>query len=146
MMAENIHATCIVIGERGILIRGPSGAGKSSLARALIAHFEPSGFARLVADDRVLLESVHGRLIARPHPQIAGRMEQRGIGIVAAHHEPGCVIALVVDLGSDGDRMPDRAGALTMIAGISLARLPIPAGTAALPLIAGWLAGARAQH
>lgn len=145
-MAENIHATCIVIGERGILIRGASGAGKSSVARALIAHFELAGFARLVADDRVLLESANGRLIATPHPQIAGRMEQRGIGIVPTCHEPGCVIALVVDLGSDGGRMPDRSGTRTMIAGVSLARLAIPAGTAALPLVAGWLAGARAQH
>ncbi|HJN03832.1 MAG TPA: serine/threonine protein kinase, partial [Alphaproteobacteria bacterium] len=30
-----VHATCVVIDGRGILLRGPSGAGKSDLALRL---------------------------------------------------------------------------------------------------------------
>ncbi|RUY09959.1 HPr kinase/phosphorylase, partial [Mesorhizobium sp. M7A.F.Ca.US.005.03.2.1] len=35
---ENIHATMVLIGERGILITGASGSGKTGLALALIDH------------------------------------------------------------------------------------------------------------
>ena len=31
-----VHATCVVIGEAGVLLRGPSGSGKSTLARRLV--------------------------------------------------------------------------------------------------------------
>jgi len=36
--AQTLHASAIVIGDSGILIRGPSGAGKSSLATLLLAQ------------------------------------------------------------------------------------------------------------
>ncbi|RWH23488.1 MAG: HPr kinase/phosphorylase, partial [Mesorhizobium sp.] len=36
--SENIHATAILIGDRGVLITGPSGAGKTTLALTLIDH------------------------------------------------------------------------------------------------------------
>ena len=75
-----LHATCLVIGEAGVLLRGPSGAGKSTLARRLISTALRDGrYASLVGDDRVRLEAVAGRLVARPHPAIAGRLEVRGV-------------------------------------------------------------------
>ena len=141
-MPATIHATCIVIGERGILIRGASGAGKSALARALIGHYQPGGFARLVADDRVVIEAAGDRLIASPHPRMAGQMEQRGIGIVAAPFEPACILALVIDLQEGGERMPDSAARRATLAGISLPRLSASDGRDALPLAITWLAGA----
>ena len=36
-LPSTIHASAVVIGETGVLIRGASGAGKSTLARSLIA-------------------------------------------------------------------------------------------------------------
>ncbi len=30
------HASCVVVGEAGVLIRGPSGSGKSTLAREIL--------------------------------------------------------------------------------------------------------------
>ena len=45
-----LHATCVAMEGRGVLIIGPSGSGKSELALALMAHG-----ARLVADYRVTL-------------------------------------------------------------------------------------------
>ncbi|MFL4972164.1 MAG: HPr kinase/phosphorylase, partial [Microvirga sp.] len=87
-----IHATCVVIGEAGILIRGASGSGTSSLAGALLAGAALAGrFGRLVGDDRVEIAVLNGRLVARPVKPIEGRLEVRGIGIVALAHEPAAV-------------------------------------------------------
>lgn len=95
---QPFHASCVVIGERGVLIRGVSGSGKSTLARLLVARATQNGmFARLIGDDRVYVTESHGRLIARGHPAIAGRMEVRGVGIVETEFEQACIIRLVVD-------------------------------------------------
>ncbi|MDA3887407.1 MAG: serine kinase, partial [Allgaiera sp.] len=55
-----LHASCVALDGRGVLILGPSGAGKSGLALQLMALG-----ARLVADDRTRLNPRAGRLIAR---------------------------------------------------------------------------------
>src|SRR3954468_8402537 len=119
-----IHATCVVIGEAGILIRGASGAGKSSLAGALIAGAALAGrFGRLAGDDRVGIEAVNGglggeiealngRLVARPVKPIEGRLEVRGVGIVGLAHEPAAVVRLVVDCAEGAPApLPAAAGA-----------------------------------
>lgn len=56
----NIHASCVAIGAKGVLILGESGAGKSDLALRLMDEG-----ARLVADDRTELYAAKGRLMAR---------------------------------------------------------------------------------
>jgi serine kinase of HPr protein (carbohydrate metabolism regulator) len=87
--AATIHASCVVIGEAGILIRGGSGSGKSTLARELVHAAAASGrFARLVSDDRTHVAARNGRLVARVVEAIAGRLEARGAGIFAVAHEP----------------------------------------------------------
>ncbi len=125
------HATCVVLGEAGVLIRGESGAGKSSLALALLdrARLE-GGFAALVADDRVRVARHHGRLVARPHPRLAGQMEVRGVGIREAAdlgHAvlPACVLRLVVDLVPAGPRLPEPEDGRARILGLDLPRLPV---------------------
>ncbi len=95
-MNGNAHGTLVLLGDRGVLITGPSGSGKSSLALDLIAHAD--GFARLVSDDRVLLERSPRGSIGRAPSVIAGQIEIRGIGIVARPFEPRAVIDLVVEL------------------------------------------------
>jgi serine kinase of HPr protein (carbohydrate metabolism regulator) len=127
-----IHATCVVIGEAGILIRGPSGSGKSSLARALLADAALAGrFARLVGDDRVEVEALNGRLVARPVAPIEGRLEVRGLGIVGLAHEPAAVVRLVVDCAADAPaRMPEAADAVEILAGIEIPRLASPGARA----------------
>lgn len=121
---DEIHAGCVVIGEAGILIRGASGSGKSCLARRLIDAAQRGGvFARLVADDRVALSTQHGRLIARPNRAIAGKMEVRGLGIVAAPHEDAAVIRLVVDCVTETPpRLPEDAERSVTINGVMLPR------------------------
>ena len=119
-MAETIHASVILLGEAGLLIRGASGAGKSALAAALITRASAEGlFARLAADDRACLTLCAGRLVARPPAAIAGLIERRGHGILAGPHEPACVIRAVIDLSPhDPERLPERLE--TVILGVKL--------------------------
>ena len=97
----NIHATCIAIGHRGVLLLGASGAGKSDLALRLI-----DGGAKLVADDRTLMSVENGRLIARCPASIRGLIEIRGLGIVQLPVKASVAITLVVKLGKEGPRLP----------------------------------------
>ena len=77
------HATAVLAGPRAILIRGPSGSGKSKLAWDLLeaAREGKLHFARLVADDRVALSALNGKLIASAPQTIAGKIELRGSGV-----------------------------------------------------------------
>jgi HPr kinase/phosphorylase len=121
----SIHANALVLGETGVLIRGPSGSGKSGLSLELIALAHMRGdFASLVADDRVLVESRNGRLLARPHPQIAGMIEARGMGVLRRPHEPGSVIHALVDLTTAARlaRVPENDASTATLLDVSLPR------------------------
>jgi HPr kinase/phosphorylase len=109
------HGTCVELDGAAVLLRGPSGSGKSDLALRLI----DSG-ARLVADDQVLLQPRHGRLFASAPAAIAGRMEVRGLGIMAQPHLAEAPLALVVDLVPPEavERLPEPA--TVELVGISL--------------------------
>ena len=125
-----VHATAVVIDEGGILIEGRSGSGKSSLALALLDDARTRGrFGRLVGDDRVLLTARHGRLVARPHPAVAGLVERRGLGLLREPHEPACVVRLVVALvGRAGlaERYPDAVPSRELL-GVKVRMLILPA-------------------
>jgi HPr kinase/phosphorylase len=135
---SSIHASAILVGARAVLIRGAAGSGKSRLALALIQASETGAlpFTRLVGDDRVHVEAVHGRLLVRPAETLRGLIEVRGIGIRCVPFEPLAVAGLVVDLGaSDAHRLPEPDSAVTEVAGIRLPRLAVAAGTDPLPLL-----------
>jgi hypothetical protein len=102
----NIHASCVAIGGKGVLILGDSGAGKSDLALRLI-----DGGARLVADDRCDLFVRAGKLCASPPPRIAGLLELRGIGIVAQPYARITSVVMAVRLTQNppGTRHPKPA-------------------------------------
>lgn len=124
-MSQALHATCVVVGDAGVLIRGPSGAGKSTLARRIVEEATRRGlFARLVSDDRVFVRVHDGRAVARTHPAIAGALEMRGRGLLHGAHESAAVLRLVVDCGVVAlDRMPDRDDLMAEVAGVSLPRI-----------------------
>jgi serine kinase of HPr protein (carbohydrate metabolism regulator) len=123
-----LHASALLIGEAGLLIRGASGSGKSALARELIAWAETAGrFGRLVSDDRVRVEARHGRLIARGVAPIAGRIEIRGIGLVNVPYEPAAVIRLVVDLDTAPVRLPAEADLAATWEGVTVPRIVVNA-------------------
>ena len=98
------HATCVAIGDIGILIRGPSGAGKSDLALRLI-----DGGAVLVSDDYSNLSTQGDSLEAGAPETIAGKIELRGHGIVNVEYGTSAQIGLVVDLAHKDDiaRVPE---------------------------------------
>ncbi|MGB6119800.1 MAG: HPr kinase/phosphorylase [Mesorhizobium sp.] len=134
---ENIHATAIILGERGLLITGDSGSGKTTLARALIAHWQATGrFARLVSDDQVFLTAHSGRLIARAPATIAGLVEVHGLGIVSTDHQPAAVIDMIVQLRDAGQaaRMPEPQ--MRRILGIDVPLNELPARNIAASLSA----------
>lgn len=128
-----IHATCVAVGERGILILGGSGAGKSDLAIRLIDRG-----ARLVADDSVRLQARDGGLFASPPPTIAGRIELRGVGILTLPHLPEVELALAVELVAPAQvvRLPDPAFWRHGDDALPLVRLP--AFEASLPIKVEW--------
>ena len=107
--AASVHASCVLLDDRGLLILGDSGAGKTTLALGLIDRWRRAGrFARLVADDRTLLWSSGRRVLARPHPRLAGDYELYGYGIRGTAHEPAAVVraAAWCERG-DSSRYPD---------------------------------------
>lgn len=137
----SVHACAVAVGEACVLLRGPSGAGKTGAALAMIEIARLRGmFARLVADDRVLLTARGGRLIASPHPAIAGKVERRGQGVGEVNHLARAVVALVVDLPAPGlrpQRLPEPEALLTTLEGVAIQRLeaagaPIEIASAAL--------------
>jgi HPr kinase/phosphorylase len=101
--SQILHASCVALDRRGLLILGPSGSGKSALAIRLIALG-----ATLVADDRTLLTVADGRLIAScPSSTIAGLIEARGIGLLRVPAAGATEIALVADLAQiETERLP----------------------------------------
>jgi HPr kinase/phosphorylase len=101
---EILHADCVALNGRGLLILGPSGAGKSALALRLLSRG-----ADLVADDRTALAARAGRLVARCPGPIRGLIEARGVGLLRAPTVDEAEIALVADLGqAETERLPPR--------------------------------------
>lgn len=109
----------------GALIEGPSGAGKSDLAlRALSEGF------RLVADDRVLIWESGGGLFGRAPDALAGLIEVRGQGVLAAAALSHCRIGLVCSC-EPAERHPDPEVVTRL--GCSVPRLAIAPLEASAP-------------
>lgn len=142
MSDPTIHAGAVLTGATAVLILGASGSGKSRLALALLEAAATGllPFARLVADDRVLLEASHGRLLVRPAPALAGLIELRGVGLLRFPHEPVARVSLAIGLGETGDRLPE-INASWAYNGIKIPYLPSPVGVDPLPLLIGRLRG-----
>lgn len=109
-----VHASTVAFCGKGVLILGPSGSGKSTLALQLMAVG-----AGLVSDDRTDLRVVDGQLIAAAPVGLTGRIESRGIGILAADPVAETNIVLIVDLGrAEAERLPSKRQ--HMLIGVSL--------------------------
>ncbi|MGE0022560.1 MAG: HPr kinase/phosphorylase [Hyphomicrobium sp.] len=108
---ELVHGTAVSLGAKAVLIRGPSGSGKSDLAlRCIAAAPLPQGSLRaeLVADDQVRLVRQGGFVVVSAPAAIAGRMEVRGLGILAVPYRLAARLALIADIvpAADVPRFP----------------------------------------
>ena len=114
LSSETVHASCVAIGGRAVLIGGRSGSGKSDLALRLIDRG-----ARLVSDDYTLIRRTGSGLLAAAPETIAGKIEVRGIGILLFEPERDVPVALFVDLDQVPQRMPQTAET-RIVAGVAV--------------------------
>lgn len=124
-----LHATCVAIGDDGVLILGPPGSGKSDLALRLI---DQSGLglkgklraAELVADDQVAIYRDRDTLIASAPPALSGKIEIRGMGIAILDVRASVPLVLAVRLAEAAtiERLPDLGATGFEVLGI---RLPL---------------------
>ena len=125
--SEHVHASTVAIDGRAVLITGPSGSGKSDLALRLIDR----GFI-LVGDDRTIVRRDGERLVASAPARIAGKLEVRGIGIVEMESVSDVSVALIVELASEIERLPED-NRTSAILGVSLPLVSIDATAASAP-------------
>jgi HPr kinase/phosphorylase len=128
-MSTLLHATCVALDGRGILLTGGSGVGKSDLALRLIDRG-----ATLVADDGVMIETNGDQLLARPGPNIAGQIEVRGIGILTLPFADRVPLALCVALDLAVPRLPDEQPPTRMIEEVSLPLIALAPFEASAPV------------
>ena len=124
LSSETVHASTVASEGRAVLISGPSGSGKSDLALRLLDR----GFT-LVSDDQTIVRREGEKLIASAPPNIAGKLEIRGIGIVDMEAVSDVPVALYVELTSEIMRLPDDRRERPVL-GVSLPLVSIDALTA----------------
>lgn len=127
LSSESVHASTVALEGRAVLITGQSGSGKSDLALRLLDR----GFV-LVSDDQSVLKRDGDRLLASAPPNIAGKLEVRGIGIVDMDHQDNVPVALVIELMTDMQRLPDD-GRERHFLGVAVPMVTIDALTASAP-------------
>src|SRR5881394_3723490 len=125
--AETLHASTVALEGRAVLISGPSGSGKSDLTLRLLDR----GFT-LVSDDRTIVRKQGDKLIASAPETIKGKLEIRGVGIVEMETAADAPVALVVELASDIQRLPDDARE-RLILGAGIPLISVDAMTASEP-------------
>jgi serine kinase of HPr protein (carbohydrate metabolism regulator) len=125
--AETVHASTVATDGRAVVILGPSGSGKSDLALRLLDR----GFT-LVSDDQTVVKKDGERLVASAPANIAGKLEIRGIGIVDMETVTNIPVALLVELTSEIQRLPDESRERPLL-GVKLPLISIDAMTASAP-------------
>jgi serine kinase of HPr protein (carbohydrate metabolism regulator) len=128
LSSETLHASCVAIGERAVLIEGLSGSGKSDLALKLIDRG-----AVLVSDDYTIVRRQDDMLIASAPPKISGLIEVRGLGLVPMPAKADIPVALIISIADNIERLPEDIDR-EVIAGIAVPRFRIAPLEASAPI------------
>ncbi len=131
LSSEILHATSVAIDGHAVLLEGVSGTGKSDLALRLIDRG-----AVLISDDQTLLVRQGTLLVARAPSTIRGQMEVRGLGIIALPQIDDVPVALIVRLGTEPMRMPERRQ--RRLAGVVVREVAFEAFHASTPIKVEW--------
>jgi hypothetical protein len=128
-MKTTLHATCVAIDGRGVMLTGTSGSGKSDLALRLIDRG-----ATLVSDDCTVVEARDGRLYASAGPNIQGKIEVRGLGIMELPARADVPLCLEIMLDQPVPRMPDDPPSTHIIGGLAIPALALDPFCASTPV------------
>ncbi|WP_455476048.1 HPr kinase/phosphatase C-terminal domain-containing protein [Bartonella sp. B17] len=100
-----LHANCLQIEGKGLLIIGPSGSGKSTITLSLLDRAEWSKReAKLISDDYTMLCVKNQKLYGHTPENLQGGIEIRGAGLYTIEFEKQTVIDCVILLGSGYER------------------------------------------
>ena len=126
-----LYASCVTLGDDGILIVGSPGSGKSDLVLQLL---DQPGYGtgselirgRLVSDDQTIVERRGTALYAMSPQPTAGLLEIRGQGLVRVDHLRDTRLTLAVRLmpAAEIERLPQSAP-INRIAGVALPEIAI---------------------
>ena len=128
LSSETLHASCIAVNGQAVLIAGRSGSGKSDLALRMIDRG-----AVLVSDDYTMLKRVQGRLLASPPPNLRGKLEVRGLGILDFQSTADAPVCLYVDLDRQVERLPETPETVS-IAGVQIPSIALNSLEASAPV------------
>ncbi|WP_208441348.1 HPr kinase/phosphatase C-terminal domain-containing protein [Bartonella raoultii] len=104
-MCEILHANCLQLGGRGLLIIGPSGSGKSTITLALLDRAEWSKReAKLISDDYTMLRVRNGKLHGYTPDDLQGGIEIRGAGLYMIEFQKQTTIDCIIFLGPKYER------------------------------------------
>lgn len=91
-----VHASAVLLGQKAVLLTGETGSGKSTIALQLIKGHG----ATLIGDDRIYLAKHGAAVMARPHDNLLGLTEMRGLGLLRLPYCPQAEVALAIELTS----------------------------------------------
>lgn len=99
-----LHASCVAVEGKAVVITGASGSGKSALALELMSRG-----ADLVADDQVILTDVDGSISATSPRSLKGLIEARCVGLLRATSVHVAQVSLWIDLDQEQSaRLPGQ--------------------------------------
>jgi serine kinase of HPr protein (carbohydrate metabolism regulator) len=128
LSSETLHASCIALNGQAVLIAGRSGSGKSDLSLRMIDRG-----ASLVSDDYTILRRVQGRLLADAPLNLKGKLEVRGLGILAFESVSDLPVALFVNLDQQVERLPEALESIS-IAGVNVPSVALNGLEASAPV------------
>ena len=102
---QKILATSLKLNGKAVLIQGKSGVGKSFLALRLIMNHK----AQLISDDVTYLNPKGKQLYAETIPELAGKIEVRGVGILETPYTTHIPVVCAIQLTKTKvERMPNK--------------------------------------